>query len=209
MTIVSDLKDSINNGKQQFQKSWKLLNQIIDILKEFKNNYDKKFNFSRLMRYMKIPNSEMDDLIEVLLNFQEIFEDVFMEYRLKKKRANNQVYLITEKKEILFSQYYEIPSIIPISSSHLKVFNDIIYTFKFIKRGSGFNLTQNGTELLNNVKQIKLRHPYLFESKNHGLIYPSSIGLKLGELIISYNKSNKTIKKLTIDKHIFEVKKDG
>jgi len=91
----------------------------------------------------------------------------------------------------------------------LKLFNDIIYVFKFVKRGKGFDIYQNGSELLVNLKQLKVEHPYLFESKGNGIIYPSELGLNLGELIISYNKSNREIKKLTVDNFTFIVEKDG
>jgi hypothetical protein len=86
--------------------------------------------------------------------------------------------------------------------------NDIVYTFKFVKRGKGFDIAKNCSALISNLKKVKSEHPYLFESHGNGAIYPSKLGLKLGELIISYNKSNKDIKTIEIDNYTFIIKSD-
>jgi len=203
MTLSSD-----NNhyNKAQFRKFLQIANQIIDILGEFGGNYDKKLNFSKLASLLKIPHSEIDDIIYLLLNFQEKVEKIFRNYYLKKKRENNQVYLIVERKEADNLNELNIPKMIEIGAFQLKLFNDIIYAFKFVKRGKGFDIVKNGSELLTKVKQLRNEHPYLFESRGNGVIYPSQFGLKLGELIISYNKSNKTLDRITFDNHLIEVK---
>jgi len=156
---------------------------------------------------LKIPNSEVDGIIELLLNFQEKFEDVFSKYHIKKYRADNQIYLITERKNQLDS--LEIPATIKITPSHLKLLNDVIYIFKHVKIGKGFDISKNGSELLTNLKELNNTHPYFFISKGNGLIYPSELGLKLGELIISYNKGNKEVKTLSIENHTFKVINNG
>ena len=207
MTLASDTSSSIHYNKEQFRKILKVLNQIVDFLGKFEDHYDKKFNFSKLAQLLNIPNSEVDKIIYLLLNFQEKFENVFKKYQLQKYRADNHVYLITEKKH-----EYEttaVPDTIEISPSHIALLNDIIYVFKHIKRGKGFDLVRNGSELLGKVKKLKEIHPYLFESNGTGMVYPSKLGLKLGEVIISYNKSNKTLEKITIDNHTITVMRDG
>jgi len=208
MTLISN-SDSNNHRKiEKYQVPLKKINQIIDILGQFKKNYDKKFNFSKLVKYLDIPNSGIEDLISLFLNFQEMFEDVFKEYYIKKKWVGNQLYLITEKKPKSEQRGEDPIRNVEMTTSQINLFNDIIYVFKFVKRGKGFNITKNGTELSHNVKVLKSEHPYLFTSKGNGIIYPSFVGLKLGELIISYNKSNKEIKKFSIENFIFEVIKD-
>ncbi|MFX0141126.1 MAG: hypothetical protein ACFFDN_46235 [Candidatus Hodarchaeota archaeon] len=209
MTLTSNSGNSENKGKISHQKTIQLLNQILNYLTEFENHYGKKFNVSKLARLLGLSNGEIDEIISLLLNFQEVFESVFKNYQLKKIRTGNQLYLIANKKEIDALEKFEIPEIVNISNSHLKLFNDIIYVFKFVKRGKGFDVIQNGSELLVNLKQLKADHPYLFESKGNGIIYPSEMGLKLGELIISYNKSNKEIKQLTVNNCTFIVEKNG
>ncbi|NVM34508.1 MAG: hypothetical protein HWN81_02860 [Candidatus Lokiarchaeota archaeon] len=199
MTLSSDLRKLSNSNGDQFHKFLQVFEQIIDILKEFKDNYEKKLNFTKLVKIFNIPDIYTNELISLLLGNQDIFQNVFQDYHLKKKKENNSVYLITEKKilvEIVFS------------TAQIKLLNDIIYTFKFIKRGKGFDIIRNGTKLLANLKSLKSEHPYLFESKENGLIYPSSLGLELGDLILSYNKGSKEIKELTIDNYTIVVRDD-
>jgi len=207
MILASDITSSGHYNKEQFQKIIRVLNQIIEYLGKFEDYYEKKFNFSKLAQLLKIPNSEVDEIIHLLLNFQEKFEIVFNKYKLYKYRANNHTYLITERR----CEYKksEIPDKIDIFHSQLTLLNDIIYVFKYIKRGRGFDLIENGSELLGKVRQLKETHPYLFESKESDLVYPSELGLKLGEIVISYNKSNKQLEEVNIDNHIIKVKSDS
>jgi len=182
----------------QFQRILQVLNQTIESLGKFEGNYDKKFNFSELVRRLNIPNTEVDEFIYLLLNFQEKFEKVFLTYRLKKKIENGTIYLTVEKREI-DSIPIKPPEIIAFSPFQIQLLNDIIYSFRHVKRGKGFDIAKNGTELSSNLKQLRSEHPYLFEIKSNGLIYPSLFGLKLGNLIISYNKGNRELTKITIE----------
>ncbi|MFW9879117.1 MAG: hypothetical protein ACFFG0_39060 [Candidatus Thorarchaeota archaeon] len=191
---------------EQFRKVLRVLNQIVDYIEKFEDHYDKKFNFSKLVKLLNIPKAETDDIVGLILNFQDIFENVFRKHRLQKYRAANQIYLITEEK-CLQNQIKAFENLM-FTSSQINILNDIIYVFKHVKRGKGFDIVKNGSELLTKVKQLRNAHPYLFELKGNGLIYPSQLGLKLGELIISYNKSNKTLDRITLDSYMIEVKKD-
>ena len=200
MTLSSNTKKLTRLDVIQFQRTLQIINQTIESLGKFEDNYDKKFNFSELVRRLNIPNTEIDEFIYLLLNFQEKFEKVFLNYRLKKKIENGTIYLTVEKREI-DSIPIRPPEIITFSPSQVQLLNDIIYTFKHVKRGKGFDIVKNGTELSSNLKQLRSEHPYLFEIKSNGLIYPSLFGSKLGDLIISYNKGNKEITEITIDNH--------
>ncbi|MFX1304400.1 MAG: hypothetical protein ACFFBV_04410 [Promethearchaeota archaeon] len=209
MTLTSNSGNSEKKSKVAHQNTIQLLHHIINYLTEFENHYGKKFNVSKLAGLLGLSNGEIDEIVSLLLNFQEIFTGVFKNYKLKKIRAGNQLYLICIKKEWMASKEIEIPEIVRFSTSQLKLFNDIIYVFKFVKRGKGFDVSKNGSDLLTNIRRLRTEHPCLFTSHDYGIIYPSEFGLKLGELIISYNKSNKEIKELTVDNCIIEVLKDG
>ncbi|MFX0005443.1 MAG: hypothetical protein ACFFA7_06230 [Promethearchaeota archaeon] len=207
MTLTSDLNSARHYNIEQFQKILKVINQIVDYLAKFENHYDRKFNFTKLIKLLNIPLSQTDGIIYLLLNFQEKFENVFNEYRIKKYLANNHVYLKTERK----NEYEKIdaPQVVQISSAHIELLNDITYIFKHVKRGNGFDIIKNGSELLAKVKKLRDTHPYLFETKGNGVVYPSELGLKLGEIIISYSKSNKKIQTIDVGNHKFMVRKDG
>ena len=106
----------------------KCLNRIVNVLGEFKGNYDKKFNFSRLAHFLHVKPSEIDDVISLILNFQEKYEQVFVNYRLKKKRVNNQVYLIVERKDGFdIKPSNTLPKEIHFTSSQVGLLNDIVY----------------------------------------------------------------------------------
>ncbi len=205
MTLSSNIKSL---DAEQFQRTLQIINQTIESLGKFEDNYDKKFNFSELVRRLNIPSTEVDEFIYLLLNFQEKFENVFLTYRLKKKIENGTIYLTVEKREI-DSIPIRPPEIITFSPSQVQLLNDIIYTFKHVKRGKGFDIAKNGTELSSNLKQLRSEHPYLFEIKSNGLTYPSPFGLKLGDLIISYNKGNRELTEITIDNHKVLVVNNG
>ncbi|GAH72248.1 unnamed protein product [marine sediment metagenome] len=172
-----------------------VLHQILDVLSKFAKNYDKKLNFSKFASYLKLNPSEVEEIISLLLNFQELYENTFKQYSLRKKIENSHVYLTTEKIQKLIN----IPIKIRMSQSHINQFNDIIYYFKYVKRGKGFDVQTNGTDLLKNVKELCDYYPYFFQEQKNGLIYPSEFGLKLGELLLSYRKSNKKIEKIKVE----------
>ncbi len=208
MTSISDSDGLDQCSVKQNRYNFQLLNQIIDILGQFENNYNKKFNFTKMAKCLRIPSSKIDVMIDLFLNFQHLFESVFKNHRIKKSRLSNQIYLTVENKtENLITDNTEEPKTISISSEHIKLFNDIIYVFKFVNRGKGFDISEGETELLDNLKELKSVHPYLFEG--NGITYPTKLGLQLGDLIISYNKCSQEIKNLTIGNYTFMVKDKG
>ena len=82
---MSKSSDESSKNIYRFGMLSKKLHQILRALREFKNQYDKKLNFSKLVKYLEIPNSEIEDLIYLILAFQSEFDSVFREYELKKK----------------------------------------------------------------------------------------------------------------------------
>lgn len=191
------------NMYHNFSHFIEMLNHVVDALGEFKHRYDKKFNVSELSKYLRIPKADINDLVSLILNFQEKYETVFNNYRLKKKNINNKVYLIAERiSEKQLDPAEKIPTIpneINLKRDHAKLLSDIIYIFQHVKRGKAFDLNCSDSNLLKNLKIMKDTHPYLFFYNGNGLIYPSELGLQLGNLIHSYNKSNKKIKNLVIE----------
>lgn len=191
MTVDRSLDKVANNNKNGMTKT---LTQIIEVLNKFSNNYEKRLNFEKLTQHLKLDSSEADEIVSLLLGFQDLFTQTFKGYRLQKKIVSNQLYLIPEKKSSLST----IPKKIRITKTDSNLISDIIYLFKFVKKGKGFDVVANGTELLSNIKDLCDFYPFLFQRKN-GLLYPSVFGQKVGELLLSYKKSNKPIDVLQID----------
>ncbi|MFX0083811.1 MAG: hypothetical protein ACFE94_18835 [Candidatus Hodarchaeota archaeon] len=189
--VLQSSSDVISRNKDLLQ----VMHQILDVLRKFAENYDKKLNFSKFANYLRLNPSEVEEIISLLLTFQELYENTFTHYILRKKIDNNQVYLVIEKSKKLST----VPCKIRMPQSHINHFNDIIYYFKHVKRGKGFDVQTNGIDLLKNVKELCDYYPYCFQEQKNGLIYPSEFGLKLGELLLSYKKSNKNFEKIDIE----------
>jgi len=177
--------------------SYKTFKQVLTILGEFKGNLNKRFNFTKLGQYLRLEPSEVEEIISLILTFQDLFENVFKTYLVRKKMMNNQIYLIAEPNRALQCL---VPHKIRITSHHLHLLNDIIYFFKFVQRGKGFDIKGNRSDLLKNVRELFEYYPYFFLKKN-GLTYPSELGLELGELILSFKKNSKHLKKLQVKEH--------
>lgn len=195
-----------DNGKD-FKKVIKTLEQIIDALGEFKNKYDKKFNFSKLISCLNLPESQISDIISLILNFQDKFNSVFKNYYLLEKRTNDKVYLVTKEKPKIQGKSERFNQIkIKMKKSQARLLSDIVYTFQRVNKGQGFDLSVKDSELLKNLACLNEEHPYLFKSNGNGtkLIYPSKLGLELGNLILSYNKVHKEVKKFKLDDFNFE-----
>ncbi|MFX0073735.1 MAG: hypothetical protein ACFFAO_21865 [Candidatus Hermodarchaeota archaeon] len=193
------------NQKHDMQSLIRILNQIVNALEAFKNNYYKKFNFSKLASHLKIGESNVNELIEFILNFQHMFKTTLNNYELKKMDDGNSIFLIAElKEEDQIQTIKSFNKLVECDKQDAKLISDFIYTFKFIKRGKGFDLDCPNTELLKKLKALKLKHPFLFCRNGNNLIYPSELGLKLGETIISYNKGNKKIDNLKINEYFFK-----
>lgn len=177
-----------NRTEYKNKEKLRSLHQIIQVLEKFSTNYEKRLNFEKLTQHLKLNSSEADDILSILLDFQDLFHHTLKGYYLQKKIVNNQLYLIPEKEDALS----QIPKKIRIDKAHINLLNDIIYLFKIVKKGKGFDVDTNGTDLLINIKELCDYYPFLFQRQN-GFLYPSEFGLKVGELLLSYKKSNRTI----------------
>ena len=202
--VNSAIQNSIKISGFKNGKIVRILTRVVKMLEKFKDNYEKRFNFTKLAEYLKLGPLEVDKIIILIFSFQELFIKTFDTYIIRKRIMDNQIFLITEPK-ILNNT---IPNKIKLSLNDFNLLSDIIYMFKFVKRGKGFNVHANGTELLNNIKNLWDYYPYFFEINENSLMYPSKFGLRLGELILSYKKSGKVIESIHLDKHIIMVEKN-
>jgi len=176
------------------------LNKIFDALAEFKGHYDKKFNASRLFELLDFSKAESNQLIELILKIQTIFKTVFNEYELEKKTINNIAYFIAKKTA---------PTTIEINRQDADIVNDMVYMFKYVERGKGFNLDEGTTKLLEKLKKLYLEYPYFFQKNGNNLYYPSQLSQKLGDLLFTYKKNNKTFEEIQIEDYKIIIKNDG
>jgi len=183
----------------------KQLNQIISALEKFQVRKNSLFSLDKLAEYLRLSVSELDVVLEVIFRFQKLFNCVFEDYVLCKKWKNDNTYLILKlKSEVKDSSVLELKEI-EIAREQVKLLSDIVYFYQRVKIGKGFDLKRNGTELSRKVKELKKVHPYFFESKGNGLVYPSKLAVDAGNLILSYDRSKKSFSKLQIGEYFVKI----
>ncbi len=181
-----------DHGKRhegQRKESFTKVYSILKALEAFEGNYHKKLNYEKLAKYLELSTQDANDIISLILKFQKLFKQIFLGHHLEKKFVNGALYLTAHKDDTRTL----IPHQINMTHTNAKLFSDITYTFKHVTRGKGFNLKLANTELLRNIKILKMTFPYLFIENGNNLTYPSEIGLLLGEKILSYRKTHKTL----------------
>ena len=188
----------------QLKSSFKIIKLILNSLISFKDQYNKRFNFTKLLSQMNLSNSVSKDILSLIFDFQALFSDTFGDYFLFEKHVNGNIYLIARKKTNKFVQIIEVE----IKDNEAKLLSDFIYTFQQVRKGQGLNLDIHPSKFSKDLLILKKKHPYFFienshNNNNNNLIYPSEIGAELGNLILSHYKNKKKIKTLIIKNYNF------
>ncbi|MFX1589475.1 MAG: hypothetical protein ACFFC1_15085 [Promethearchaeota archaeon] len=181
--------------------SWKIqkLHKILDILKQFNKHPNSNFNFSKLEEVLGLFPKEGEELLNLIFQFQELFHSKLNGYVLYKKRKNTNLYLaLKAKSQIKDGDNLDVNEI-NITKAESNLLSDIIYYFQHIKIGKGFDVSYNNSELIQKVKCLKGTHPYFFEHRGNGLIYPTKLAVDIGVEILSYQRGNKPITELNIN----------
>jgi len=174
------------------------LNQVLLALEKFQVRKNSLFSLDKLADYLKLSASELEEVLKLIFRFQRLFISAFEGYVLCKKWKNDKTYLVLKpKSEVEDISVLEVKEI-GIARDQVKLLSDIVYFFQRVKIGKGFDLKRNGTELSRKVKELKKAHPYFFESKGNGLVYPSKLAVDAGNLILSYDRSKRSFSRLKI-----------
>jgi len=181
------------------------LHQIILAIEQFETRKNSLFSLEKLANYLNLSERELEEMIEIVFRFQNLFNSVFTNHVLVKKWKNDKSYLILKEKSGVKKNGEEEPKEIDIDKEQVKLLNDVVYYFQHVKIGKGFDIKRNGTELSKKVKQFNRSHPFFFERRGNGLIYPSKLAVEAGKLIQSYKKSKKTISKLEIEEYLINI----
>jgi len=189
-------------GQPQIPTRYDTLHTILKILRIFHDNYDKKLNLEKLFNILNIPVQEREEYINIILQFQKLFRTTFQSHFLELKEINSSKYLICKNSKHPSQNNMKtthIPQHITISPQNLSLLNDIVYMFTNVKRGKGFDLTQDSSELVKGIKTLRKRYPYLFFSNGHGYVYPTEFGIKLGVKVNAYLKSNRPFEPFIVE----------
>ncbi|MBY8978776.1 MAG: hypothetical protein KGD72_00165 [Candidatus Lokiarchaeota archaeon] len=183
----------------------KQLHQIISALERFQTRKSSLFRLDKLAYYLNLSERDLEEVLELVFRFQNLFKSVISDFILCKKWRNDKYYLILKRKSDVTCQNLSDVKEVEINQTQVNLLSDVIYYFQHVKIGKGFNINTNKTELSKKVKQLNRSHPYFFEHRGNGLIYPSKLAVEAGKLIQSYNRSKKTISKLQIEDFIIQI----
>lgn len=181
---------------------FKQLHQIISALEKFQTRKNNLFSLDKLANYLSMSERDLEEVLELVFRFQNLFSSVFLDSILCRKWRNNKSYLILKPKSEIQNREFSFLKEVEINQSQVNLLSDIIYYFHHVKIGIGFDVKRNGTDLLMKVKQLSRSHPYFFEYRGNGMLYPSKIAVEAGNLIQSYNRSKKTLTKLEIEEYL-------
>ena len=184
---------------------FKQLHQIVSALERFQTRKNNLFSLSKLANYLNLSERDLEEVLELVFRFQNLFNSVLFDFILCKKWRNDKYYLILKPKSDITCQNLSDLKEVDINQTQVNLLSDVIYYFQHVKIGKGFNVNRNKTELSKKVKQLNRSHPYFFEHRGNGFIYPSKLAVEAGRLIQSYNRSKKTISKIQIEDFIFQI----
>lgn len=181
--------------------SWRFqkLHKILNILEQFTEHPNSNFNFSKLEEVLGLLPKEGEELLNLIFQFQDLFHSKLKGYILYKKRKNTNLYLTLKAKSQVKDGDKLDTNEINITKAESNLLSDIIYYFQHIKIGKGFDVSYNNSELIQKVKSLKGTHPYFFEHRGNGLIYPTKLAVDLGVQILSYQRGNKPIRELNVN----------
>ena len=179
--------------------------QILNLIENFQKRENHLLNLTKFFDLLKLSKENLNDIIEILIRFQTLFNSTLKDFRFIRYWKNNQIYLklISKSDNILKSSL--ITTIIELTHEHTQLLNDIIYYFEHVKIGKGFDIRGNNSELTHKVSKLKKEHPYFFEIKGNGFLYPTKLASQLGNMIGVYKRGNRKIKNIEIDEYKIKV----
>jgi len=185
-------------------RSWK---KILQALSGFKGRHQMKFNFKELCRQLECPNhrtiseDKVLEITEILISAQELFDTVLVDHFLTVEKSNGTIYFKLKKKPREFMMVHEI------SAENVKILRDAVYIYQQANRGKSFDLQDGNKKIVQKITQLKEDHPVFFDDKSNGKAYLSPVALELGRRLIAYNRMNKEVDSITINKNIFRIMK--
>ncbi|MHA1241434.1 MAG: hypothetical protein ACTSQU_11710 [Promethearchaeota archaeon] len=154
---------------------FKQLHQIVSALEKFQTRKNSLFSLDKLANYLNLSERDLEEVLELVFRFQNLFNSVISNFVLRKKWRADKYYLILKPKSEVSSQELSDLKEVEINQTQVNLLSDVVYYFQHVKIGKGFNVNRNTTELSKKVKQFNRTHPFFFEHRGNGLIFSSNI----------------------------------
>ena len=172
--------------------------KLILALKAFKGKYEKRLNFNKLCVYLETNGKKKEVLLEILFEFQDLFKGILKDHLIVKEIKDGNTYICTRP---LDPENKKAP--ISISKQQIETLNDIIHVFRKVRKGKGFNISNQHTDLIKDLRKLYYSFPFLFRQNGHNLIYPTEIAIELGSKVSEYNKLNVDYTNIEIENYSF------
>ena len=170
----------------------------LHFLKQFIEKGHTSFNINKVADALHLTANGMEELLELTFEWQKIFHAILSGNSFIRVRKNNTWYLIISPKSHHHTE-------IQISHKEINILNDIIYYFQHIAKGKGFNTRFTTSNLLEKLKHLQKIHPYFFERRGNGLVYPSNLALSLGSSLEKCNRTNKDINCFSVETYLIRI----
>lgn len=172
-------------------------NKFMDFIqKKLPIREDMFFNLNDLSQKLDLSRSELIFLFTVFIYACEYSNECLNKMDIK--ISNNTIFFTYSKNHI---------KKISLSIRDYKDLSDIIYLFKNIQKGKGFEIDSNlNIPVITKIQGLYKQYPFMFKKLN-GYIFPSEIGYKLGIAALSFKRVNQIPKTLDVLNYRFEIKK--
>ncbi len=172
-------------------------NKFIDFIREnLLNTEVKSFNLNALSEKLGLTKNELIFLFTIFI--------YACDYSNKYLNAMN-IEILNNSIYFTYSENYIKK--ISLSIRDYEDLSDIIYLFKNIRKGKGFEINSNSNiPVIAKIRGLYKQYPFMFKKLN-GYIFPSEIGYKLGIAALSFKRINQIPKTLDVLNYRFEIKK--
>jgi len=180
--------------------------RFIDLLEKFQKQGNCHLNLNKLFDYWDISSEEIEPFIQILMDLQSFFGCESNTNKLYSTWKNGQIYLrlLSPSEHNLLALENHKDIVLTTQDCHL--LNDIIHYFEHINIGKGFNRKAPNSEFLRKITELKNAHPYFFESRGNGALYPTKIASQLGKIIRVHKKGNRSIQGIKLEGYQIKVK---
>lgn len=179
--------------------------KILDLLEDLQQRKDSLLNLTGLFNVLNFSKEELESVTELIFRFQTFFSNSKEKSWLTKLWINGQIYL---KLIPISEDRIDKPcnqKIIKLNHENIQLLNDIIYYFNHIKIGKAFTSNTHNSALTQKIKKLRKVHPYFFENRGNGIIYPSRLASQLGKTLNLYKKGNRKVQDIQIEGYQIKV----
>ena len=180
------------------------VHDLISALKPLQAKPNCQLNVANFGACYNLSNEQLTILVDLVLQFQTLFQDDFKGNRLQSEWRNGTTFLSLVPRIHKSSKCPKFKQI-NLSSKHASNLLDLTYVYQHVKIGKGFDPKLVQSDICQKAKEVYRAHPYLMEKNRNGLIYPSLLAIKIGAELRIYAKLNRTIITLNIDNYIIHI----